>query len=134
MINQAHTQLLMPLPPTPAQIDPAIQNILPFPLPIQDRNLTRATVLALRKIFSFEKLPETYFATLLEPLPDDPSKLHPEIKDLFPITERSRLPYLSDYRKKLMKYYIIEQIPSNYFQLPEPKPRLPSTPQNLCSA
>ena len=134
LLNKTHSQLLIPLPQDPLQIDLNIQRILPFPLPIQDRKFTRATVLALRKIFTFEQLPDKYFLTILEPLPDDPSELNMEIRDLFPITDRSRLPYLSEYRKKLMKYYIVDRIPPNYFNLPEARPRLPSTPQELNSS
>ena len=131
LLNKTHSQLLIPLPQDPLQIDLNIQRILPFPLPIQDRKFTRATVLALRKIFTFEQLPDKYFLTILEPLPDDPSELNMEIRDLFPITDCSQLPYLSEYRKKLMKYYIVDRIPPNYFNLPEARPHLPSTPQEL---
>ena len=79
LINEAHSTLLIPLPQDPLEIDQPIQQILPFPLPIQDRKFTRATLLALRKIFTFKKLPDSYFLTVLEPLPDDLAKLHAEI-------------------------------------------------------
>ncbi|CAG8854987.1 953_t:CDS:1, partial [Gigaspora margarita] len=61
----------------PDQIDPEIVQALPFPLPITERRHTRAVVLALRKIYSFDKLNDHYFERPLDPLPTDLNDLHP---------------------------------------------------------
>ena len=58
-------------------------NLMPFSLPITDCKLTRATVLGLRKVFRFGKLPNNYFENPLEELPDNPEQLRAEVKDLF---------------------------------------------------
>ena len=133
-IDAAHQAQLSPLPASPNEIPKEIMNLMPFSLPITDRKLTRATVLGLRKVFRFGKLPNNYFENPLEELPDNPEQLRAEVKDLFPITDRSRLPFLAEYRKKLMKFYDVERMPSLYFNLPPAKPKLPSTPQELNSA
>jgi hypothetical protein len=91
-------------------------------------------VLALYKIYTFDQLNDSYFANPIIPLPNNPTDLNEETRAMFPITSRSELPYLAEYRQKLRKYYDFDRIPSNYFNLPPTREPLPSTPQNLNSA
>ena len=121
----------LPLPESPANIPEDIKSMLPFKLPIEDRTETRSIVAALRKIYTFESLPDAYFEWALVPIPLDYKDLHPSLPKFFPIRYERQLKNLGYYRSQLKQYYIFERIPPNYFDLPPPKPPLPSTPQEL---
>src|SRR5260364_71251 len=130
-IIKAFDERLLPLPDHPEQIPSEITDILPFPLPIKQRSHTRGVVNALRKVFSFSKLPDTYFAKL-PPLPSHYNELVPCLRKYFPIQHRSALPHIGEYKKALADYYKIEdKIPEVYFDLPPKKKPLPSTYQEL---
>ena len=87
--------------------------------------------MALRKIYSFQQLSETYFIKL-PPLPDDPTNLNQELQNFFPITKWKNLNYLSFYRSKLRNFHNFKgQLPESYFNLPPLKPQLPSTYHEL---
>ena len=85
-VNKAQASLLIPLPNDPSLISNETKKLLPFELPIANRNNMKGTVMALRKIFSFTQLPETYFIKL-PTLPNNPSNLDQELKKFFPITK-----------------------------------------------
>src|SRR5260364_338565 len=110
-----------------------MSELIPFQLPITDRRYTRQSVRALRKIFSFQQLPEAYFANSRTPLPEHPNDLNDSTRELFPITDPLELRDLSQYVWLLRKYYTFERVPPTYFDVPEPKPPLPATPQALDS-
>jgi len=120
-----------PIPTKPEDIPQDIKDILPFSLPIENRTETRSIVVALRKIYNFDNLPDSYFARQLTPLPSDPKNLHHSLKDKFPIRYERQLAQLSRYRSMLKQYYTFDRMPPSYFDLPEPKPFLPTTPQEL---
>ena len=87
--------------------------------------------MALRKIYSFQQLPETYFIKL-PPLPDDPTNLNQELQNFFPITKWKNLNYLSFYHSKLRNFHNFKgQLPESYFNLPPLKPQLLSTYHEL---
>ncbi|CAG8768802.1 27835_t:CDS:1, partial [Dentiscutata erythropus] len=52
-----------------------INEFLPFTLPIEDNNRIVAIVKAIRLIFNFGQLSDTYFVTVRIPLPRDPEEL-----------------------------------------------------------
>ncbi|CAG8814949.1 23065_t:CDS:1, partial [Gigaspora rosea] len=64
-----------------------LMKLLPFDLPIVRRQETGQIVRAMRQVFTFSELPETYFAEELIPLPDSPYELEEEWRKNFPITE-----------------------------------------------
>ena len=132
-IREVLAKLLTTLPDNPDDIPTEISELIPFQLPIADRRYTRQSVRALRKIFSFSQLPDAYFANSRTPLPEDPNKLNESTRDLFPITDPAELRDLSHYVRLLRKYYTFEKVPPTYFDVPEPKPPLPATPQALDS-
>lgn len=128
-----HAELLEPLPQSPILIDHAIHEVLPYAIPIQNCSNTEPVVIALRKVFVFERLLETYFAYALKDIPDDPANLHTSLKRLFLIMDHKSLAHLSTYRMQLKQFYIFDRISDSYFQLPKEKERLPVTPQDLNS-
>ena len=115
LLNEAYSQLLILLPISLDQIDQSIKEILPFPLLIEDRKYTRAIVLALYKIYTFDQLNDNYFVNPIIPLSDNSDDLNVETHTMFLITSQFELSYLAEYRQKLCKYYNFEHIPSNYF-------------------
>ena len=82
-------------------------------------------------MFSFDKLPDAYIADNREALPTSYKNLRDEVQHLFSITDRAELKNLAYYRETLQKYYFVQQILAEYFDLPAPKRPLPSTLQNL---
>ncbi|CAG8848979.1 39034_t:CDS:1, partial [Gigaspora margarita] len=133
LLGEAASIDLEPLPDSPDLIPEHISEFLPFALPISDRKQTRAVVTALRKIFSFTQLPNSYFYDNKDPIPLDPSDLIDTLKGQFPITDYDSLSRLSELRASLKKYYHFTRIPPLYFDLPIPerKDPLPLTPQEL---
>lgn len=130
-ITRAIEEKLLPLPSHPVDISEEILDILPFSLPIKQRSHTRGVVNALRKIYKFKELPDTYF-TKLPPLPNHYKDLRADVRKYFPIRHRSALPHVGSYKKMLADYYEIEdRIPSVYFDLPPEKQPLPTTYQEL---
>src|SRR5260363_483239 len=102
-----------------------IIDILPFSLPIKQRSHTRGVVNALRKVFKFSELPDTYFAKLLL-LPSYYNELIPSLQQYFPITHRGALPHIGEFKKMLTDYYKVDgKILPVYFDLP-PKKKAPS--------
>ncbi|CAG8834596.1 9418_t:CDS:2, partial [Gigaspora margarita] len=75
IINQAIQNILQQLPEKPENIPKEITNILPFNLLIKSQAKLKAILVALRKIYIFSKLPESYFIEL-EQLPQDPKDLN----------------------------------------------------------
>jgi hypothetical protein len=118
------------LPNYPDEIPEELQQLLSYNLPITHRYETKATVIALHKIYKFDTLPEDYFK-MKEPPPKDPKDLDPAIKNLVPITDRKELQNLGDYKKKLLEFYDFNRISEAYFKLPDPKPNLPTTYHKL---
>src|SRR5205814_7950093 len=109
------------LPETPQKIDTETVEILPFNLPITKRSQTGIIVKALRLIYKFNTLPDSYF-TKLPKLPEYPDQIiEDKLKNLFPITSSSQLSRLGTYKRKLADYYDLERIPSSYFNLLPPK-------------
>ena len=133
-LHEVHSELLQPLPEFPQLISQEIRDALPYSIPLENRLNTRVVVEALRKGFKFDKLNDNYFVHTLVDIPEDPSKLHPSVRDLFPITERAELRELSNYRQKLKQFYKFDRIPAAYFNVPEKNEPLPTTPQELNSA
>ena len=131
VINKIVAEQLISLPNSPSEIDTKVLEIIPFALPLQNRQHLRAAVSALRKIFSFDKLPDTYYTETRTPLPQEPSLLNIAVKELFPLTEQKQLRSLSVYCRRLREFYIFHRLPETYFDLPQPKPPLPCTPQEL---
>ncbi|CAG8580924.1 12913_t:CDS:2 [Gigaspora rosea] len=60
-ISDAFTDTLTDLPASPDEIPYEIREELPFELSILDKANTRPIVLALRKLYKFDKLPDNYF-------------------------------------------------------------------------
>ena len=133
-LSSIHVELLEPLPTSPQLIDHAIHKALPYAIPIQNRINTGSVITALRKIFSFERLPDNYFAHALKDIPENYRDLYHSFQGIFPITEHKELARLSTIRRQLKQHYIFDRIPDSYFDLPKEKERLPSTPQDLNSA
>jgi hypothetical protein len=129
-INRSFQNRLAPLPSHPDLIPKNTKDILPFALPVKHKSQTTAIVNALRKIFSFEQLPNSYFVKLPPP-PTYCSELPSALQRYFPIKQRQQLQHLAVYRKKLADYYECETIPNSYFQLPPPKVALPTAYQEL---
>ena len=120
IIFEALQKKLKLLPDTPNEISDKIKQMLLFKLPIKKRSQTRAVVAAIHKVFKFETLLQGYFITL-NPLLEDPSNLHPSIRDLFPITNYSALRDLTYYKRKLQDHYKFSRIQNEYFDLLLPK-------------
>src|SRR6185437_5386224 len=95
---------LVLIPEMPKDIPEEIRNILPFELPIKNRANLRAAIVALRKIYKFTRLPESYLVEL-EPLPLDPTDLNTETRKFFPITDRKELRNVLFYKRTLADYY-----------------------------
>src|SRR6185295_16129384 len=131
-VQNAFSAQLAPLPADPNEIPEENLQILPFELPIKQKSQTKAIVAGLHRLYNFDQLPEKYFVTL-DPVPKSIHELHPEVKDLFPITQRNQLNNLAYYKKKLQDYYTCDSIPSSYFDLPPPKKPLPLAYQDLSS-
>ena len=72
--NQAYDSLKKILPETPQKIDTETVEILPFNLPITKRSQTGIIVKALRLIYKFNTLPDSYF-TKLPKLPEYPDQI-----------------------------------------------------------
>ncbi|CAG8514416.1 26317_t:CDS:2, partial [Gigaspora rosea] len=70
-ISDAFTDTLADLPASLDRIPNEIREELPFELPIHDRANTRPLVLALRRLYKFDKLPDNYFKRRYA-LPQDP--------------------------------------------------------------
>ncbi|CAG8760744.1 21346_t:CDS:1, partial [Gigaspora rosea] len=64
-----------------------LMKLLPFDLPIIRRQTTGQIVRAMRQVFTFSELPESYFAEKLIPLLDNPNELEDELRKNFPITK-----------------------------------------------
>ncbi|RIB23068.1 hypothetical protein C2G38_2172332 [Gigaspora rosea] len=122
---------LVPLPDTPELIPEMFQNLLPFKLPIKDRKETGQIVRAMRQVFTFTQLPEEYFANQLIPLPEKPEELEDEWRNLFPISNPKELRNIREHLTELRTRYTFKWLLDSYFDLPERKPPLPSTPQML---
>ena len=129
-VQEATAALLQQLPDNPDDIPDNITQKLPFTLSVKQREHTKAIVAALHRVYKFDKLPDAYF-TALEPLPNKPENLNPEVKHLFPITDRGQLRDLTYLTRKLRNYYIFNRIPTSYFDLPPPKKALPAAYQDL---
>jgi len=128
---EAFSELLLELPEQPDQIPKQIRDALPFKLPLTDRKQVRAAAITLRLIYKFERLPDSYINDNREKLPDLPGWLNDETRKLFPITSRSDLKKVFEYKQLLQKYYIFNRLPDSYFDLPPKKIQLPLTPQEL---
>jgi hypothetical protein len=118
---------LPPIPNSPNDIPPEIKIKIPFALPIINRAEIIPLVRTLKPYYRFDKLPLLYIKQL-DNLPSNPTDLQPQLKTYFPITKRSELKNLSNYKNLLRKEYITPaQLPSSYFNLPPIKKPLPST-------
>ena len=131
MISRCIINNLLPLPDDPKDIPSYINDALSFELPLTNHYDTCRVVRVLRKAFTFQILPETYFKDNCLPLPEKIEELHYEIRDLFPISSRADLKQLSNYKQALQKYYLCNRIPSHFFDLPEKLLPLPVTSQLL---
>ncbi|CAG8542759.1 401_t:CDS:2 [Dentiscutata heterogama] len=81
---------------------------------------------------SNRNLPDSYFENTRISLPSHPGQVHHSIRNLFPIRDRAKLQFLSEYRRKLQKYYILNnKLPTSYFDLSSEKLDLLSIPQAL---
>ncbi|RIB05055.1 hypothetical protein C2G38_2281912 [Gigaspora rosea] len=130
-VNKAIQTTLLPLPEKPEDIPEEVRELLSFEIPIKNRNNLRSLLADLRKVYTFAQLLDEYF-TELEPLPDNPWKLHEEVKGLFPIIDRKDLRKVYGYKQRLAEHYKWEgDLPESYFRLPEKKIPLPLTPQEL---
>ncbi|CAG8621584.1 18197_t:CDS:1, partial [Gigaspora rosea] len=89
-ISDAFTDTLADLTASPDGILNEIREELPFELPIHDRANTRPLVLALRRLYKFDKLPNNYFKRRYT-LPQDPQDLVQPLKRLFSITDWKQL-------------------------------------------
>ncbi|CAG8766458.1 1866_t:CDS:1 [Gigaspora rosea] len=99
-ISDAFTDTLADLPASPDRIPNEIREELPFELPIHDRANTKPLVLALCRLYKFDKLPDNYFKRRYA-LPKDPQDLVQPLKRLFPITNWKQLQDLSNYQAEL---------------------------------
>ncbi|CAG8601407.1 3024_t:CDS:1, partial [Gigaspora margarita] len=120
------------LSPNPEQVIQMLQKELPFTLPIADKRETRNVVRILRIMFKFEQLSDSFFKYKLVPLPRDLVDLDLKFTDSFLIKERANLKFLPEYYQALHQQYTFDKLPEAYFEVPEPKPDLPLTPQALC--
>ena len=94
-------------------------------IPIEGREHTYNTVMALRNHFKFDLLPDCYFKKR-DQLPEDPKELCEKFKGIFPIKERSKMKEIKKMVDELRKiYYMPSKLPESYFDLPERLPRLP---------
>src|SRR6185312_4447351 len=133
VINKAIQSTLKDLPGTPEEIPGEIRNIFPFELPIKNRSNLRAVLAVMRKVYTFSHLPEEYF-TPLEKLPEDPSDLKEDLRKFFPVKDRKKLKELIRMKRSLAEHYTWEgELSEAYFDLPEKKLPLPTTPQELSS-
>ncbi|CAG8517366.1 11940_t:CDS:2 [Dentiscutata erythropus] len=74
-IGQLQTASHLELPVKPEEIPIDIAKIIPFALPLEDNTRTAAIVKALRLIFNFSQLPDSYFVTVQIALPHNPNEL-----------------------------------------------------------
>ncbi|CAG8785233.1 5001_t:CDS:1 [Dentiscutata erythropus] len=92
----------------------------------------KPTIQALRKVFNFEILPESYFDEQRKQLLENSKELIPAVAQYILITERVKLVNLREYRRILNRYYVLDKkLPEAYFNLPPSKPNLPATSQEL---
>ncbi|RIB07472.1 hypothetical protein C2G38_2274138 [Gigaspora rosea] len=104
VINEAIQNTLQQLPENPEEIPKEITNILPFNLPLRNRTNLRAILAALRKIYTFAQLPDSYFVKL-EQLPSNPKDLNTDLRGIFPIKDRRDLRDLIKHKRALAEYY-----------------------------
>jgi hypothetical protein len=78
------------LPDNPDKISKSIKIKLPHAIPITSYQHTGTIANSLRTYFNFDLLPSSYFVQKPN-LPNNPSNLIPELKNLFPLTKRSQL-------------------------------------------
>ncbi|CAG8821214.1 23183_t:CDS:1, partial [Gigaspora rosea] len=71
-IREVLDNQLVELPEKPELIPEMLMKLLPFDLPIVRKQETGQIVRAMRQVFTFSELPESYFAEELIPLPDNP--------------------------------------------------------------
>ncbi|RIB25824.1 hypothetical protein C2G38_2165080 [Gigaspora rosea] len=70
----------------------------------------------------------------LERLSEDPAELKYNLGKLFPVKDRKKLKEVIEMKRCLAEYYTWDgKLPESYFDLPEKKRPLPTTPQELSS-
>ncbi|CAG8746849.1 37595_t:CDS:2 [Gigaspora margarita] len=119
---------------SPEEIDEDLKLVLPYAIPIKEREHLVLTIRALRKIHRFERLYELYMDLPCRNLPENPNELVDKLKKFFSIKKVTELQYLGEYKRKLLKFYSFDRMPPSYFQLSLSKPQLPNTLQELKSA
>ncbi|CAG8767468.1 15893_t:CDS:1 [Gigaspora rosea] len=127
-IREVLSDQLVELPEKLELILEMLINLLPFDLPIIRKQEMGQIVRAMRQVFMFSELLESYFAELLIPLPDNPFELEEEWRKNFPITEPKELQCLEEYVQELRERYNFKRLPDSYFDLLEEKLLLPCTP------
>src|SRR5260363_32019 len=133
VINKAIQSTLKTLPNIPEEIPEEIASIFPFEILIRNRANLRAVLAAMRKVYTFTHLPDGFFVPL-ERLAEDLADLEYDLKMLFPVKDRKKLKELIRMKRSLAEYYTWEgKLPEAYFDLPEKKLPLPTTPQELSS-
>jgi hypothetical protein len=119
------------LPENPEDIPKSIKIKLPKAIPITSFEFTGEIAQSLRAFYNFDLLPKSYFIQRPN-LPENPSDLKPELKRLFPLTQRSELKDLKKFADQLRDhYYVPSKLPDSYFQLPPPKKPLPPSYKDL---
>ncbi|CAG8851353.1 11645_t:CDS:1, partial [Gigaspora margarita] len=78
----------------PEEIDEDLKLVLPYAIPIKEREHLVPTIRVLRKIYRFEKLYKSYIDLLCRNLPENPNELVDELKKFFLIKKISELQYL----------------------------------------
>ncbi|CAG8655926.1 7104_t:CDS:2 [Gigaspora margarita] len=75
---KAHNNCMTDLPEILEQIDKGLRNVLPYPVPIEERQHLLLMIKALRKIYKFDKLHESYLDLSCRDLSDYPKNLTDE--------------------------------------------------------
>ena len=130
-IEEVQAEVRRKLPTEWKEIPLTIRKGLPCELPIENSKWTGTVAIILRKIYAFERLPESYISDKRERLPDYPEDLRAEVRKLFPLTKREELRDLRRRKEELSKYYHMRALPDDYFELLAKKLELPDAVQDL---
>ncbi|CAG8778026.1 24633_t:CDS:2, partial [Gigaspora margarita] len=115
ILTETYNENMLKLPKRPEDIDKDLKLVLPNAILIKERKHLVLTIRALRKIHRFEKLHESYMDLPCKDLPENPNELIDELKKFFLIKKVTKLQYLREYRRKLLKFYSFEKMPPSYF-------------------
>jgi hypothetical protein len=116
------------LPRNPKEISDKIARKLTINWPLKDYSRLFEVINILRTAYRFDKLPYAYYCP--KPMiPKDPNDLDISLdcKSNFPITSLEDMANISEYKRELRRYYMVEiRLPRLYIQINNGKPLLPS--------